>query len=78
MGEDGTELKSKFLRGEYYLKPLACSAVGNNIYSTNPAGLDDQQPKFMILLLLVQLLKHSTMLNDGNPCVDHGEIVLYH
>ena len=57
MGEDGTELKSKFLRGEYYLKPLP-SAVGNNIYTTNPAGLDDQQPdQFMIPLLLVQLLK---------------------
>ena len=60
LAEDGTELKSKFLRGEYFLKPLA-SAVGNNIYSTNPAGLDDQQPSVYDPLLLVQLLKQDSL-----------------
>jgi hypothetical protein len=73
LSEDGTELKSKFLRGEYFLKPLA-SAVGNNIYSTNPAGLDDQQPA-VYDSAFIGPAPETGLLNDGNPCVDHGEIV---
>ena len=73
LAEDGTELKSKFLRGEYFLKPLA-SAVGNNIYSTNPAGLDDQQPS-VYDTAFIGPAPETGLLNDGNPCVDHGEIV---
>ncbi len=73
IAEDGTELKSKFLRGEYYLKPLA-AAVGQNIYSTNPAGLEDQQPSVYDSAFIGQA-PESGLLNDGNPCVDHGEIV---
>ena len=39
MAQDGvTELKSKFLRGEYYLNPLDASFV-NNLYTTNPQVL---------------------------------------
>ena len=71
--EDGTELKSKFLRGEYFLKPLA-SAVGNNIYSTNPAGLDDLEPSFYDSAFIGPA-PETGLLNEGNPCVDHGEIV---
>ena len=73
LAEDGTELKSKFLRGEYFLKPLA-SAVGNNIYSTNPAGLDEQFPAVYDSAFIGPAPEEG-LLNDGNPCVDHGEIV---
>ena len=68
------ELKSKFLRGEYFLKPLA-SAVGNNIYSTNTSGLDEQFPDVYDPGFLGAVPEEAAMLNEGNPCVDHGEIV---
>jgi len=74
LAEDGTELKSKFLRGEYFLKPLA-SAVGNNIYSTSASGLDDQFPDVYDPEFLGPVPEEAALLNEGNPCVDHGEIV---
>jgi hypothetical protein len=74
LAEDGTELKSKFLRGEYFLKPLA-SAVGNNIYSTSTSGLDDQFPDVYDPEFLGPVPVEAALLNEGNPCVDHGEIV---
>jgi 16S rRNA (cytidine1402-2'-O)-methyltransferase len=48
--------------------------VGNNIYSTNPAGLDDQQPS-VYDSAFIGPAPETGLLNDGNPCVDHGEIV---
>ena len=75
MGEDGTtELKSKFLRGEYYLKPLP-SAVGSNLYTTNLTGLEDQQPQVYESSFIGPVPEASTLLNDGNACVDHGQII---
>lgn len=75
MGEDGTtELKSKFLRGEYYLKPLP-SAVGSNLYTTNVTGLEDQQPQVYESSFIGPVPEASTLLNDGNACVDHGQII---
>ena len=75
MGEDGeTELKSKFLRGEYYLKPLP-SAVGNNIYSTPTTGLDGVQPQVYDSSFVGPVPEDSLLLNGGEVCVDHGEIV---
>ena len=75
MGEDGTtELKSKFLRGEYYLKPLP-SAVGSNLYTTNIDGLEDQIPQVYDSAFIGPPPEASIMLNEGNACVDHGEIL---
>ena len=75
MGEDGTtELKSKFLRGEYYLKPLP-SAVGSNLYTTDIDGLEDQIPQVYDSAFIGPPPEASIMLNEGNACVDHGEIL---
>ena len=75
MSEDGeTELKSKFLRGEYYLKPLP-SAVGNNIYTTIPTGLDDVQANVYDSAFIGAVPADDLLLNGGEVCVDHGEIV---
>ena len=75
MSEDGTtELKSKFLRGEYYLKPLA-SAVGQNTYSTAVTGLDGVQPEIYDSAFIGAVPEDSILLNSGEVCVDHGEIV---
>ena len=75
MGEDGeTELKSKFLRGEYYLKPLP-SAVGNNIYVTPNTGLDGVQAQVYDSSFVGPVPDDSLLLNNGEVCVDHGEIV---
>ncbi len=75
MSEDGTtELKSKFLRGEYYLKPLA-SAVGQNTYSTAVTGLDGVQPEIYDSAFIGAVPEDSLLLNSGEVCVDHGEIV---
>tara|TARA_B100001248_G_scaffold115151_1_gene86191 strand:- start:1280 stop:4441 length:3162 start_codon:yes stop_codon:yes gene_type:complete len=75
MGEDGiTELKSKFLRGEYYLKPLP-SAVGTNLYTTNVDALEGQQPEVYETSFIGPVPENSLLLNEGNACVDHGEIL---
>ncbi len=75
MSEDGeTELKSKFLRGEYYLKPLP-GAVGQNIYTTLVTGLDDVQPQIYDSAFIGAVPDDSTLLNSGEVCVDHGEII---
>jgi hypothetical protein len=75
IGEDGeTKLKSKFLRGEYYLKPLDAASF-NNLYTTNPAGLENQQANVYDSAFIGPAPEASTMLNDGNACVDHGEIM---
>ena len=75
MSEDGeTELKSKFLRGEYYLKPLP-SAVGNNIYTTLATGLDDVQAGVYGSSFIGAVPADDLLLNGGEVCVDHGEIV---
>ena len=75
MSEDGeTELKSKFLRGEYYLKPLP-SAVGNNIYTTLATGLDDVQAGVYGSSFIGAVPADDLLLNGGEVCVDHGDIV---
>ena len=66
--------KSKFLRGEYYLKPLP-GAVGQNTYSTPVNGLDDVQPEIYDSAFIGAVPEDSTLLNSGEVCVDHGEIV---
>ena len=75
IGEDGeTKLKSKILRGEYYLKPLNANSF-NNLYTTNPAGLENQQANVYDSAFIGPAPEASTMLNSGETCVDHGEIM---
>lgn len=75
LAEDGvTELKSKFLRGEYYLKPLDAASV-NNLYTTDPVTLAGLQPQIFDTAVIGDVPEDSAMLNEGNTCVDHGEIL---
>ena len=75
MAEDGvTELKSKFLRGEYYLKPLDAASF-NNLYTTDPTSLVGLQPEIFDTAVIGDVPEETVMLNGGNTCVDHGEIL---
>ena len=75
MAQDGvTELKSKFLRGEYYLKPLP-SAVGSLLYTTDPQVLVGVRPEVYDTAFIGPVPEDSLLLNGGEACVDHGEIL---
>ena len=67
-------MKSKFLRGEYYLKPLDAGTT-NNLYTTDPATLAGLQPQIFDTAVIGDVPEDSAMLNEGNTCVDHGEIL---
>ena len=75
MAQDGvTELKSKFLRGEYYLKPLDASLY-NNLYTTDPQVLVGLRPEVYDTAFIGPVPDDSLLLNGGEACVDHGEIL---
>ena len=56
------------------MKPLDAASF-NNLYTTNPAGLENQQANVYDSAFIGPAPEASTMLNDGNACVDHGEII---
>ena len=74
IGDDGTEYKSKIIRGEFFLKP-ADEAVGTLTYSTSPTALDELNGTPITANDVGTVPTESEMLNGGKPSVDHGVII---
>ena len=74
IGDDGTEYKSKIIRGEFFLKP-ADDAVGTLTYSTSPTALDELNGTPITANDVGAVPTEGEMLNGGKPSVDHGVII---
>ena len=74
IGDDGTEYKSKIIRGEFFLKP-ADDAVGTLTYSTSPSALDELNGTPISANDVGAVPTEGEMLNGGKPSVDHGVII---
>ncbi len=74
IGDDGTEYKSKIIRGEFFLKP-ADEAVGTLTYSTSPTALDELSGTAITVSDVGTVPAENEMLNGGKPSVDHGVII---
>jgi len=74
IGDDGTEYKSKIIRGEFFLKP-ADEAVGTLTYSTSPTALDELSGAAITVSDVGTVPAENEMLNGGKPSVDHGVII---
>ena len=74
IGDDGTEYKSKIIRGEFFLKP-ADEAVGTLTYSTSPTALDELNGTPITASDVGTVPTEAEMINGGKPSVDHGVII---